>query len=236
MRHKTWSWAKTLKTSTRNLGTPNTTTNWNVNVLLDDLRHGVRHFHQLTTQVRHCDVGNKLEAAATVPLVPHLRPHLNERCRALGHRQAKFGPSGGNSPFGEFVWPTGVNLNRYTGPRTCIRWHSDNEPLFGPQYAPQLIVSVSLDHSVEFQVRRRAPGNEPSSITLDHSDLVVMDGLAQSECAHARCLGCRVLGLTLHIDGSHSTLRHVHQQAWWVVFSLRVSARFGRAGFPRVGG
>ena len=38
----------------------------------------------------------------------------------------------------------------------------------------------------------------------------------------ARCLGCRVLGLTLHIVGSHNTLRPVHLQAWWVAFSLRV--------------
>ena len=35
----------------------------------------------------------------------------------------------------------GVNLNRYSGPSSCIRWHSDNEPLFGPQNAPKLIVS-----------------------------------------------------------------------------------------------
>ena len=28
--------------------------------------------------------------------------------------------------------PTGVKLNRYAGPRSCTRWHSDNEPLFGP--------------------------------------------------------------------------------------------------------
>ena len=65
-------------------GTPPTTTNWNVNVLLDDLRHDVRHFHQFTTHLRHCDVENELEAAATVPLVPHLQPHLNERCRPGG--------------------------------------------------------------------------------------------------------------------------------------------------------
>ena len=25
--------------------------------------------------------------------------------------------------------PTGVNLNRYSGPSSFIRWHSDNEPL-----------------------------------------------------------------------------------------------------------
>ena len=29
--------------------------------------------------------------------------------------------------------PTGVNLNQYAGPGSFIRWHSDNEPLFGPQ-------------------------------------------------------------------------------------------------------
>ena len=39
--------------------------------------------------------------------------------------------------------PTGVNLNRYSGPSSCIRWHSDNEPLFGPQNSPKLIVSMS---------------------------------------------------------------------------------------------
>ena len=36
--------------------------------------------------------------------------------------------------------PTGVNLNRYSGLSSCIRWHSDNEPLFGPHNAPKLIV------------------------------------------------------------------------------------------------
>ena len=29
--------------------------------------------------------------------------------------------------------PTGVNLNQYAGSGSFIRWHSDNEPLFGPQ-------------------------------------------------------------------------------------------------------
>ena len=59
--------------------------------------------------------------------------------------------------------PTGVNLNQYAAPGSHIRWHSDNEPLFGPQYSPKLIVSLSLVNSVEFKVRRRAPGEVPSS-------------------------------------------------------------------------
>ena len=48
---------------------------------------------------------------------------------------------------------TGVNLNQYAGPGSLIRWHSDNEPLFGPQNSPKLIVSLSLGNSVEFMVR-----------------------------------------------------------------------------------
>ena len=30
----------------------------------------------------------------------------------------------------------GVNLNKYAGQGSLIRWHSDNEPLFGPQNSP----------------------------------------------------------------------------------------------------
>ena len=54
--------------------------------------------------------------------------------------------------------PTGVNLNRYSGSRSCIPGHSDNESLFGPLNSAELFVSLSLSNSVEFKVRRRAPG------------------------------------------------------------------------------
>ena len=37
---------------------------------------------------------------------------------------------------------------------------------------------------MELMVRRRASGNIPSSIWLDHGDVLVMDGLAQSEYEH----------------------------------------------------
>ena len=85
--------------------------------------------------------------------------------------------------------PTGVNLNRYSGLSLCIRWHSDNEPLFGPQNAPKLTVSMSLGNSLEFKVRRRMQGEVPSLITLDHGDLLVMDGLTQSEFVHCTASG-----------------------------------------------
>ena len=67
--------------------------------------------------------------------------------------------------------PTGVNLDRYSGSGSCIPWHSDNESLFGPPNQPKLIVSMSLGHSVVFPVRR-VPGDVPSSIRLDHGDVL----------------------------------------------------------------
>ena len=82
----------------------------------------------------------------------------------------------------------GVNLNRYAGPRSRIPWHSDDESLFGPQNQPELIVRMSLGNFVEFKVRR-TPRGVPSSITLDHGDLLVMDGSAQSEYAHRTVSG-----------------------------------------------
>ena len=85
--------------------------------------------------------------------------------------------------------PTGLNLNQYAGSGLFIRWHSDNEPVFGPQSQPKLIVSLSSGNSVEFMVRRRASGNVPSSIRLDHGDVLVMDGLTQSEYVHCTASG-----------------------------------------------
>ena len=64
-------------------------------------------------------------------------------------------------------------------------------------------------------MRRRAPGNVPSSIRLDHGDILVMDGPAQSEYQHCTASVLQVLGLTLPTAGLHNTLRPVHQQAWW---------------------
>ena len=74
--------------------------------------------------------------------------------------------------------PTAVILNQYTGSGSCIPWHSDNEPLVGPQNSSKLFVRVSLGYSVEFQVRRHTPSQVPSSIRLDHGDILIMDGLA----------------------------------------------------------
>ena len=88
----------------------------------------------------------------------------------------------------------GVNLNRFAGPRSCIRWHGDNEPLFGPQYAPKLIVSMSFDHSLEFEVPRRASSDVP--VRLRWTMVTSWSWMVQrNRSMHiARCLGCKVLG------------------------------------------
>ena len=84
--------------------------------------------------------------------------------------------------------PTGVNLNHYDGSKSCVRWHSDNESLFGPRDSPKLIVSLSLGNPVEFKVRR-VSDSVTSSITLNHGDVLVMDGSAQSEYLHCTMPG-----------------------------------------------
>ena len=105
--------------------------------------------------------------------------------------------------------PTGVNLNQYAGSGSFIRWHSDHEPSFGPQNAPKLIVSMSLGNSVEFKVRR-GQGSVPSLITLDHGDVLVMDGLAQSEYVHCTASGLQGPRFNLTYRWLHNTLHPVH--------------------------
>ena len=129
---------------------------------------------------------------------------------------------------------TGVNLNQYFGPGSHIPWHSDSESLFGPQNQPELIVSVSLGHSVEFQVRR-AWYRFPSPIKLDHGDLLVMNGPAQPEYEHRTVSGLQgpriPMGHTTRcvLSTSRSTCRCN------VLCSALVRARFSRAGFPSGG-
>ena len=117
--------------------------------------------------------------------------------------------------------------------RSSIPWHSDDEPLFGDQSDPKVIVSMSLGSSVDFRVCRRGRRNAPSSIRLDHGDLLVMDGLAQSEYEHST--SSELQGLRVNLTGGyHSTPRpakccgpglvvlchRVRSSGWW---SLRAS-------------
>ena len=54
--------------------------------------------------------------------------------------------------------------------------------------SPKLIVSLSLGNPVEFKVRR-VSDSVTSSITLNHGDVLVMDGSAQSEYLHCTMPG-----------------------------------------------
>ena len=78
-----------------------------------------------------------------------------------------------------------MDLNRYAGNGSCIPWHRDDERLVGHSSEPKVIVSMCLGHSVLFKLRRHTPENTPSEIQLDHDDLLVMDGLTQSEYEHS---------------------------------------------------
>ena len=78
--------------------------------------------------------------------------------------------------------PTAVNLNLYRGWRSCVGWHSDDEPLFGECGDAKLIVSVSLGSSAIFRWRRQScPDNEGHLCWLGHGD---MDDQCQEEFLH----------------------------------------------------
>ena len=82
--------------------------------------------------------------------------------------------------------PTCANLNYYGGPGSCVRWHSDNEVLFGGRGESKLIVSVSIGFSALFRWKPRpSPDCEADSTWLHHGDLLVMDGRCQDEYLHS---------------------------------------------------
>ena len=76
-------------------------------------------------------------------------------------------------------------LNFYGGSGSRVRWHSDNEGLFGKQEESKLIVSLSFGVSALFKWK---PGpsldSDASSSWLHHGDLLVMDGCCQDEYLH----------------------------------------------------
>ena len=81
--------------------------------------------------------------------------------------------------------PTCANLNFYGGSGSHVRWHSDNEGLFGKQGESTFVVSMSLGVSALFKWK---PGpsldSGASSSWLHHGDLLVMDGCCQDEYLH----------------------------------------------------
>ena len=84
-------------------------------------------------------------------------------------------------------------------------------------------------------MRRRASRNFPSSIRLDHGDVLVMDGLAQSEYEHCTASGLQGprVNLTYRwVAQTHCVLSTSRRSG---LCAPNVCARFGRAKFPLVG-
>ena len=84
--------------------------------------------------------------------------------------------------------PTCANLNFYGGSGSRVRWHSDNEGLFGRRGESKLIVSMSFGVSALFKWKPGpSPDSDASASWLHHGDLLVMDGCCQDEYLH--CTG-----------------------------------------------
>ena len=82
--------------------------------------------------------------------------------------------------------PTCANLNHYSGSGSCVRWHRDDEVLFGAQGESKLIVSVSIGYSAFFRWKpRSSPDCDADSSWLHHGDLLVMHGRCQDEYLHS---------------------------------------------------
>ena len=94
--------------------------------------------------------------------------------------------------------PTCANLNHYGGEGSCVRWHRDDEALFGEQGESKLIVSVSIGYSALFRWKpRSSPDSVADSCWLHHGDLLVMDGRCQDEYLH--CTDPRLDGERVNI-------------------------------------
>ena len=86
--------------------------------------------------------------------------------------------------------PTAANLNLYGGSGSYVSWHCDDEPLFGGDGDPKLIVSLSLGSSVTFKWKAKSClDSEVGSCRLSHGDLLVMDGKCQDEYLHCTSPG-----------------------------------------------
>ena len=81
--------------------------------------------------------------------------------------------------------PAAANLNLYRGWRSCVGWHSDDEPLFRECGDAKLIVSVSLGSSAVFRWRRQSCSDDDGHLCcLGHGDILVMGGQCQEEFLH----------------------------------------------------
>ena len=94
--------------------------------------------------------------------------------------------------------PTSANLNLYGGSGSRVRWHSDDEGLFGERGDPKLFASLSLGSSALFKWKSRSrPDRDERSCWLHHGDLLVMYGCSQDEYRH--CTDSRLQGERVNV-------------------------------------
>lgn len=73
-------------------------------------------------------------------------------------------------------------LNLYRGGADSLAWHSDNEPLYGPQ---PTIASVSFGTPRDFLLRRKDDRLQKHCWTLGCGDLLIMQGSTQQFWEHS---------------------------------------------------
>ena len=78
-----------------------------------------------------------------------------------------------------------VNVNKYSGPQSHLRFHSDNEKLFGPVGTDKTIVSLSFGASRMFQIKPLGtPDADIEEVSLENGDLLTMEGQMQDTHLH----------------------------------------------------
>ncbi|GAC1396312.1 MAG: alpha-ketoglutarate-dependent dioxygenase AlkB [Vulcanimicrobiaceae bacterium] len=89
-----------------------------------------------------------------------------------------------------------VLLNRYRDGSDSVAWHNDRET---PGLPRPVIASLTLGATRAFDVRRKADRARVTSVDLDHGDLVIMRGTAQSHFEHRVAKDRRVRGERINL-------------------------------------
>ena len=76
-----------------------------------------------------------------------------------------------------------VNINMYEDQDGAVGWHSDDEPLFQACSQMSTIASLSLGASRKFECRVNRTGALYGR-TLQHGDVLTMEGMFQRDCSH----------------------------------------------------
>jgi len=82
--------------------------------------------------------------------------------------------------------PNACNINFYRNGKDFVGWHADDHEMFGDLDGNCKILSLSLGQSrtLQFRPKDRNKHLEITSITLDHGDIITMEGLLQRYYDH----------------------------------------------------